>query len=332
MEHEVEGNSGDVSEDAGLFGPDSITWRLHAEPILWFAGYRALLLQTLHPRALAGVLQNSNFREDPWGRLIRTAQFYGQVIYGSTAVAEQAGARVRRIHARLGGTDPDTNDPFRVDDTDLLRWIYVTATESFCHTAQRAGLGLTPAEVDRYYDEQRAVARLVGLDPDDVPRTAAEIEAYYQSMRPQLRADGAARSVVRFLALPTFPWGLGWTPVRPLWIGVSAYAFSLLPGWARRIYGTVGLPTTDVAASITSWALRSALQAIPQRVVEGPVYRAAMARAARARAVSTTRNAGASAMISSTRAAGTTKARRRSPSIAGSATTPMTAEPTITPA
>jgi len=319
-------------EDIGLFGPDSVTWRLHAEPILWFAGYRALLLQTLHPRALAGILQNSNFREDPWGRLIRTAQFYGQVIYGSTEVAEKAGSRVRRVHARLGGTDPDTSEAFRIDETELLRWIYVTATESFCHTAQRAGLGLTPAEVDRYYDEQRAVARLVGLDLDDVPRNAAEIEDYYAAMRPQLRADADARSVVRFLALPTLPWGLGWTPVRPLWVGVSAYAFSLLPSWARRTYGTIGLPSTDVAASVTSWGLRAALRAIPQRAFERPLYRAAMARAARARAVSTTRNAGASAMINSTSAPGTMKARRRSPSMVGSANTPITAEPTITPA
>ena len=321
-----------MTYDWGLFGPDSVTWRVHAEPILWFGGYRALLLQTLHPVALAGVLQNSDFREDPWGRLFRTARFYGEVIYGSTEQAHKAGARVRRIHARLSGTDPDTGTPFRIDDRELLRWIYVTATESFCDTAQRAGLGLSPAEVDRYYDEQRTVATMVGLDRSDVPANAAEIEDYYASIRPALRAGGDARSVAWFLALPTFPYGLGWTPVRPLWVGVSAYAFSLLPSWARRIYGLPGLPTTDLAASLTSRALRVAIQAIPQRVVEGPVYRAAMARAARSRAVSTTRNDGASAMIKRTRAAGTTKARRRSPSIAGSATTPMTADPTITPA
>ena len=162
-----------MTYDWGLFGPDSITWRVHAEPILWFAGYRALLLQSLHPRALAGVLQNSNFREDPWGRLLRTARFYGEVIYGSTEQAQKAGNRVRRMHARLGGTDPDSGEAFRVDEPELLRWIYVTATESFCDTAQRAGLGLSPAEVDGYYDEQRTVATMVGLDRSDVPGTAA---------------------------------------------------------------------------------------------------------------------------------------------------------------
>src|SRR5262245_30316261 len=153
--------------DLGLFGPNTVTWRVHSEPILWIAGYRALLLQTLHPRALAGVLQNSNFREDPWGRLIRTARFYGEVIYGATPTAQKAGRRVRAIHARLSGLDPDSGEPFRIDEAELLRWIHVTATESFCSTAQRAGLGLTADEVDRYYDEQREVAVLVGLDRDD---------------------------------------------------------------------------------------------------------------------------------------------------------------------
>jgi uncharacterized protein (DUF2236 family) len=325
-----------VEQDLGLFGPDSVTWRLHAEPILWFAGYRALLLQSLHPRALAGVLQNSNFREDPWGRLIRTARFYGEVIYGDSGRAERAGSRVRRIHARLGGTDPETGGAFRVDEPELLRWIYVTATESFCTTAQRAGLGLPPADVDRYYDEQRRVAELVGLDRDDVPADAAGIEAYYESVRPDLRCDDDVRATARFLAAPTFPWGLGWTPVRPLWWGVSAYAFSLLPAWARRMYGLPGLPTTDLAATLTSRSIRSVIRALPTSRLEGPLYRAAMSRAAAAeaaRAESTTRKAGAKAMIKSTRTAGTTKAKRRRPTSSPEpAMTPMIADPTMTPA
>lgn len=268
--------------DLGLFGPTSVTWRVHAEPILWLAGYRALLLQSLHPRALAGVLQNSNFRDDPWGRLWRTARFYGEVVFGDTPLAQQAGRRVRAIHARLGGIDPDTDEPFRVDEADLLRWIWVTATESFVHTAQRAGLGLSPAEIDRYYDEQREVAVLVGLARDDVPGNEDAVRYYYRSMQPQLRVDSSVREVARFLAWPTFPWHLGWTPVRPLWIGLSAFALSTLPPWARRLYGLPGLPTTDIAATVGSRALRTAMRAIPTRALEGPLYQAAMARAAAA--------------------------------------------------
>ncbi|HEY7223518.1 MAG TPA: oxygenase MpaB family protein [Micromonosporaceae bacterium] len=267
--------------DGGLFGPGSVTWRVHAEPILWLAGYRALLLQALHPRALAGVLQNSKFRDDPWGRLIRTGRFYGEVVFGDTPTATRAGRRVRAIHARMGGIDPDTDELFRVDDADLLLWIHVTATESFCSIAQRAGLSLTDAEVDRYYHEQREVAVLVGLDRDQVPADAAGIEEYYRSVRPALRATADARATARFLTLPSFPWGLGWTPVRPLWIGVSAFAFSLLPPWARRLYGLPGLPTTDLAATLGSRTVRSLIRVtLPSRALQGPLYRAAMDRAA----------------------------------------------------
>jgi uncharacterized protein (DUF2236 family) len=297
-------------DDTGLFGPESITWRVHAEPILWLAGYRALLLESLHPRALAGVLQNSRFREDPWGRLFRTARFWGQVVYGTTEMADNAGRRVRGIHARLRGVDPDTGESFRIDEPELLRWIHVTAAESFCQTAQRAGLGLTPSEVDGYYREQLRVARLVGLDPATVPASASEVAEYYREIRPRLAAGPDARSTVRYLTLPNFPYKLGWTPVRPLWIGVSAYAFSLLPAWARRLYGLPGLAATDLTATLTARGIRTAIRLLPTGPLEGPIYRAAMARAALVRAESTTRKAGASARISRTRTPGTAKATR----------------------
>jgi uncharacterized protein (DUF2236 family) len=271
----------DTEDDTGLFGPDSVSWRVHAEPILWLAGLRALLLQMLLPRAIAGVLQNSNFRQDPWGRLLRTARFYGEVVYGTRARAEAAGARVRMIHSRMTGVDRASGESFRIDESELLLWVYVTATESFCSTAQRAGLGLSAGDVDRYYAEQRAVAELVGLDPLTVPSTASDIEEYYVAMRPRLAAGADARATARFLALPALPWGLGYTPIRPMWIGVAAYGFSLLPPWARRLYGMPGLPTTDLSATLTARALRSAVRALPTRVLDGPLQRAARLRAER---------------------------------------------------
>jgi uncharacterized protein (DUF2236 family) len=314
--------------DVGLFGPESVSWRVHVEPILWLAGFRALLMQMLLPRALGGVLQNSSFRADPWGRLLRTAQFYGTVVYGETERAEAAGARVRRIHAHLSAVDPGTGDRYRVDEPDLLRWIHVTATESFLDTAQRAGLGLTPDEADRYLDEQRVVARLVGLDPETVPATTAEVDEYYAAMRPQLAADADARATARYLALPTFPWRLGWTPVRPLWIGVAAYGFSFLPAWARRLYGSPGLAITDATTTLSARALRSALRAVPSSALEGPIYRAALERAG-VRPTSATRNTGESAKSAQTRIAGTAKAQRK---VVTSAMTPIKAAPTTKPA
>jgi uncharacterized protein (DUF2236 family) len=273
-----------VEDDIGLFGPDSVTWRVHAEPILWLAGLRAVLLQILHPRALAGVMQNSTFRSDPWGRLERTARFYGYVIFGTTACAENATARVRAIHARLRATDPATGERFRIDEPELLRWVHVTATESFVGTACRAGLSLSTAEVDRYHAEQLTVATRLGLNADTVPASAEAVEAYYAAMRPQLSAAGEARATAAFLAVPPLPWGLGFTPARAAWIAVAAHAFALLPAWARRCYGLPGLISTDVTATVAARALRLAGQALPARALEGPIYRAAMQRAARWRA------------------------------------------------
>jgi uncharacterized protein (DUF2236 family) len=330
----------DPTDDLGLFGPDSVSWRVHAEPILWLSAFRALLLQMMEPRALAGVLQNSNFREDPWGRLWRTAMFFGNVIFGTTADAERAGARVRGVHSRLRGSDPDTGETFRVDDPDLLRWIHVTAVESFCSTAVRAGLALTPSDVDGYYAEQRRTAALVGLDPATVPGTAAEVEAYYDDMRPRLRVGSEARQTALYLVVPPFPWGLGYSPVRPLWIGVAAYGASLLPRWARRMYGLPALPTTDLSATLTSRTVRLALRALPSALLEGPIYSAAMARAGRAsspepapkptaRDASAGRKASASGTIANASAPGTAKAKRRP---APSAMTPMRPVPTTKPA
>src|SRR6185503_11145568 len=99
-----------MSGDLGLFGPDSVTWRLHLEPILLLGGLRSLYLQALHPRAVAGVTQNSAYRADPWGRLTRTSAYVGTVIWGTTQEAEQAAARVRRRHARMTAVDPRTGE------------------------------------------------------------------------------------------------------------------------------------------------------------------------------------------------------------------------------
>ncbi|MBX6722618.1 MAG: DUF2236 domain-containing protein, partial [Dactylosporangium sp.] len=261
------------TDDAGLFGPDSVTWRVHREPILWLGGLRSLYLQALHPRAIAGVMQNSTFRSDPWGRLARTARYVGTVIFGTTAQAQQAGRRVRAVHARLTAIDPRTGERFRIDEPDLLRWVHVTEVESFLSTATRAGLRLSPAEADRYYAEQRRAAELVGLDPDSVPGSVAEVEEYYRQVRPQLAMTKEAADVALFLAAPPLPWGLGLTPARPALAGLAATAVSLLPAWARRLYGLPGLPTTDVAATLTARTLRLALSALPSRLQPGPLYR-----------------------------------------------------------
>lgn len=258
--------------DSGLYGPGSVTWRVHADPSMALAGLRALLLQAVHPVAMAGVAAHSDFAADPWGRLLRTADYVGVTTYGTTAEAERAGARVRGIHRRLG-----------LDDPQLLLWVHCVEVESFLSTAVRSGLRLRRADRDRYYGEQTRGAALVGLDPADVPATAAQIAAYFQRMQPELRVTPAARRAATFVLWPPMPAlvQLG-TPARPAWIVLSGAAFAMLPRWARRLYRLPGAPTTDAAATAVGLALRSGLLVVPERLRHGPALREAKARLKRA--------------------------------------------------
>ncbi|QSB17485.1 DUF2236 domain-containing protein [Natronosporangium hydrolyticum] len=283
----------------GLFGPGSVTWRVHDEPILALGGLRALFLQALHPRAIAGVVQNSGYKADPWGRLFRTITYVATTIYGTTDEAQAAGRRVRAVHQRMYATDPISGQRFRVDEPELLRWVHVTEVDSYATTARRAGLQLTDDEWDGYWSEQRRRAPLVGLDPTSVPGTATDAAAYLAEVRPELKMTRDAADTLVFLSVPPPPWrpaagatGQSWRrrtltmlgsgPFRAASFGIALTAFSLLPPWARRLYGGLGLPTTDLGATVSARSLRLVLNSMPHRWYEGPLYQAAMARAAAA--------------------------------------------------
>ena len=152
--------------DPGLFGPDSQAWRVHADfPSMMVGGIRALVLQALHPLALAGVWDHSSFREDLRGRLARTARFIAETTYGGTATAEQALERVRTIHARVAGRHPDGR-PYRADDPQLLYWVHLTETTSFLH-AYRVHVDpwIAQEACDAYFAEMSLIPRRLGCDP-----------------------------------------------------------------------------------------------------------------------------------------------------------------------
>ncbi len=222
--------------DPGLFGPESVTWQLHGDPVMWIAGVRALYLQALHPRAVRGVMQNSDFRRDAWGRLMRTADFVGTTTYGTTEAAERAGARVRKIHRMLTATDPDTGERYGVDEPALLMWVHCAEIDSYLQVARRSGFRLTDAEADRYVAEHRQSARLVGLDPDAVPGNRAEMAEYFEKAHPDLAAGPEAREVDDFLLRPpTHPLLV---PAREvLWRRVAHLAYASLPPYAHELYG-----------------------------------------------------------------------------------------------
>ncbi|MDJ0344152.1 oxygenase MpaB family protein [Streptomyces sp. H10-C2] len=249
--------------DPGLFGPGSVTWQLHADPVMWVAGVRALYLQALHPRAVRAVMQNSDFKKDAWGRLLRTADFVGTITYGTSLQAERAGARVRGIHRRLGADDPRTGERFGVDDPELLLWVHCAEIDSYLQIASRSGLPLTGAQADAYVDEQRTAARLVGLDPDAVPDSALALAEYFEKIRPELAAAEDAQAVYEFLRAPPVPWPL--LPARAaLWGRVAGLAYAALPPFAQELYGRPGPPD-----AVTGLRLRLAgrvLRTIPRQL------------------------------------------------------------------
>jgi uncharacterized protein (DUF2236 family) len=236
-------------EDDGLFGPGSVTWRVMSSRVMWVAIVRALYLQALHPRVIRGTLQNAATITEPvdaWARLRRTRKFIETRTFGTTAEAERAGRRVRKIHEPLTGTDPD-GTRYRVDEPELLLWVHCGEVASCADIARRSRLPFSAADLDAFVREQRASAELIGLDPAAAPATMAQLGAYYEQIRPQLYACVEAKQALRLTLHPPVPDGnrvlkLGLPPV-------SALAFSTLPGWARRMYGRPSGPLSDMAAT-----------------------------------------------------------------------------------
>ncbi|MEU4444246.1 oxygenase MpaB family protein [Actinosynnema sp. NPDC050801] len=245
--------------DVGLLGPGTVTWQLHADPAMWVAGIAGLYLQALHPRAVAAVVQNSEFQRDPLGRLVRTANFVGTVSYGSTDEVERAAAKVRGVHRALRAKDA-TGKSFRIDDPELLLWVHCAEVHCFVEVVRRAGYRLTDAQVDRYYAEQRRTAALVGLHEDEVPGSAAEVADYFAATIPDLQRTADSELVYRFLHRP---------PVAGvLRLGLDAYepllghlAYSVLPQWAIALHGH--RPYPEPAATTLLRAARTAALFVP---------------------------------------------------------------------
>jgi uncharacterized protein (DUF2236 family) len=245
--------------DEGLFGPDSVTWRVHIEPVLWVGGFRALLLQSLHPRVMRGTYQNSALF-DPrraWSRFQRTVEFVGVRTFGSTAEVEVAAARVRRLHAALRGHDPDTGETFRIDEPSYLLWVHCAEIDSYVDIALRAGV-IDEAGAEQYLAESVRAARVVGLP--DAPASRAEMQEYMRRTRPVL---GLTPEGCRAVGGMFAPRGRAPTATKLAVPTLASLAMATLPRWARRMYGLPGIPTTDLGATVSLRALRLATHLLP---------------------------------------------------------------------
>jgi len=251
--------------DSGLFGPGSVTWRVLSEPVMWIAGLRAMYMQALHPRVMKGTWQNTAFAkpDEAWGRFTRTVEFVRVRTYGTSAEVDRFGARLRKVHASLRGVDGDGVE-FRLDEPELLLWVHCAEVGSYAEIARRSGVHVTPAELDAFVDEQRRSAAIVGLDPAIVPASMADLDAYYEQMRPRLSVCAEARHALRLSFTPKLPPRL--RPLRLLVPPMNVLAYASLPRWARRMYGTPAIGLTDGAVTL---ALRAAFESssrIPPQV------------------------------------------------------------------
>jgi uncharacterized protein (DUF2236 family) len=246
-----------------------VTWRLLGEPIMWVAGLRAMYLQALHPRTMRATWQNTAFarRGEAWGRFERTVEFVRVRTYGTLEEVDRAGRRVRKIHASLTGVDAD-GSVIRLDEPPLLLWVHCGEIASYVNIASRCGLRLTPGELDEFVAEQRRSAAVVGLDPDLAPASVAELDAYYERMRPEIYACAEARRALARSFVPDIPWPF--TGLKLVVPPANALAFGSLPRWARRMYGAPASPVTDLSTTLTLRAIHQAVTRVPRHLLGMP--------------------------------------------------------------
>lgn len=262
-------NRGRIHDSAGprWFAPERPIRRVHGDASMFVGGLRALLLQSLHPLAMAGVAEHSDYRGDPWGRLQRTSTFLAVTTYGTASDAQRAVDRVRAIHTHVHGLTRD-GLVYEASDPHLLKWVHIAEIDSFLRSYQRYGAGhLDQDDRDAYVADTARVARALGVV--DPPGDEQELRTALAEYRTELRATAAAREAARFLLYrPPLP-----ILARVPYALIAAGAVALLPSWAR---GPLQLPhipiVEDTAISYAChamvlgirWAMRPPEQNAPQ--------------------------------------------------------------------
>jgi uncharacterized protein (DUF2236 family) len=224
--------------DDGLFGPASVTWRMSADLASPVAGLRSLLMQALHPLAMAGVDQHSGWRRDPIGRLAATTAYLATVTFGERAAAVRAAARVRRIHDHVRGVDAVTGRPYAAGDPALLLWVHAALVDSVLAAGSLVGTALSAADSDRYVAEMVTAAELTGIPRRLVPSSVPALDLYIASVRPTLGCTPAAAESMAYVLDPP---GLD-EEVAEIWQDVRDAAVAALPRWARQMYGCAAPP------------------------------------------------------------------------------------------
>jgi uncharacterized protein (DUF2236 family) len=224
------------------FEPGSPITRVHGDASMFVGGLRALLFQSMHPLAMAGVAQHSDYRSDPWGRLQRTADFLAATTFGPVSQAERSVALVRRVHERVVGVAPDGR-AYAANDPHLLRWVHLAELDSFLAAHDRYGAApLEGRERDEYVAQTAVVARALGVPAP--PESERGLRDQLREFRPELCGTREARDAARYLLLrPPLP-----IAARPAYAMIAGAAVSMMPAWTRLPLRLPWLPVTEVVA------------------------------------------------------------------------------------
>ena len=214
--------------DDGYFGPASATWRVASDLSAPVAGLRALLMQALHPLAMAGVDQHSDWRRDPVGRLAATSAYLATVTFGDRAAADRVAARVRRVHDHVKGTAD--GEPYSASDPTLLLWVHATFVDSGLVGCELFG---TPADADAYVREMAISAALLGVPEELIPTDSASLSSFITSLVPRLALTPAAQDSASYLLDPP---GME-EEIADLWQEIRNAVLISLPSWALHLYG-----------------------------------------------------------------------------------------------
>ncbi|MGA1362885.1 MAG: oxygenase MpaB family protein [Ilumatobacteraceae bacterium] len=220
--------------------PDNSPVRtVHSDASMFIGGMRALLLQSLHPLAMAGVAEHSDYRNDPWGRLQRTAEFLAATTFGPAELAQHAVDAVRAVHSRVHGVTAD-GTPYSADDPHLLRWVHVAEIDSFLVAYQAYGAGrLAPHEADGYVAGMARIAHKLGVPAP--PLSVRGLHDQLTMFRPELRSSPQSRDAARYLLLePPLD-----AAARVPYMLIASAAIATLPAWARAELRLPWLPLAD---------------------------------------------------------------------------------------
>lgn len=261
--------------DHGLFGPESVTWRINRESVLLLGGGRALLLQVAHPSVGAGVAQHSSYREDPWGRLSRTLDVTRRIVFGDTETAMRASLHLQGVHERVQGKIADgrhAGDSYAAGEHELLLWVWATLVEGALLVYTRYVGPLSVADVEAYYEEQKRFLAACGAPAETAPETFAQFMAWYdETVEATLEVTPAALDVAdAILRPPRLP-----LPLRPVFDALNLATVGLLPPSLREAYALGWGPQRERLLGASTSVVRRLMPLLPSLVREQPAARSA---------------------------------------------------------